>query len=84
MKQETSSGAVVYKKENNEYFFLLVYSVKNKEWSFPKGHIEKGETELETAKREILSLKERQDEHSERIGRTEDKIYDLETEFKDY
>ena len=54
MKQETSSGAVVYKKENNEYFFLLVYSVKNKEWSFPKGHIEKGETELEAAKREIF------------------------------
>jgi len=54
MKQETSSGAVVYKKIKNEYFFLLVYSVKNKEWSFPKGHIEKGETELETAKREIF------------------------------
>jgi 8-oxo-dGTP pyrophosphatase MutT (NUDIX family) len=54
MKQETSSGAVVYKKENNEYFFLLVYSVKNKEWSFPKGHIEKNETELEAAKREIF------------------------------
>ena len=54
MKQETSSGAVVCKKENNEYFFLLVYSVKNKEWSFPKGHIEKGETELEAAKREIF------------------------------
>lgn len=54
MKQEISSGAVVYKKENNEYFFLLVYSVRNKEWSFPKGHIEKGETELEAAKREIF------------------------------
>jgi len=54
MKQETSSGAVVYKKENDEYFFLLVYSVKNKEWSFPKGHIEKNETELEAAKREIF------------------------------
>ena len=54
MKQETSSGAVVYKKENNEFLFLLVYSVRNKEWGFPKGHIEKGETELETAKREIF------------------------------
>ena len=54
MKQETSSGAVVCKKENNEHFFLLVYSVKNKEWSFPKGHIEKDETELEAAKREIF------------------------------
>lgn len=54
MKQETSSGAVVYKKENDEYLFLLVYSVKNKEWSFPKGHIEKDETELKAAEREIF------------------------------
>ena len=54
MKQETSSGAVVYKKEANQFYFLLVYSVKNKEWSFPKGHIEKSETELDAAKREIF------------------------------
>jgi 8-oxo-dGTP pyrophosphatase MutT (NUDIX family) len=54
LKQEISAGAVVYKKIKNEFYFLLVYSVKNKEWSFPKGHIEQNENEIETAKREIF------------------------------
>lgn len=54
LKQETSVGAVVYKNQNNNFYFLLVYSAKNKEWSFPKGHIEEGETEIETATREIF------------------------------
>jgi 8-oxo-dGTP pyrophosphatase MutT (NUDIX family) len=52
-KQETSVGAFIYKIENDEMLFLLVYSKRNKEWGFPKGHIEPNETELETAKREI-------------------------------
>jgi 8-oxo-dGTP pyrophosphatase MutT (NUDIX family) len=32
----------------------LVYREKQNDWSFPKGHVEKNETELETAKREIM------------------------------
>jgi 8-oxo-dGTP pyrophosphatase MutT (NUDIX family) len=52
--QETSAGAVVYKIENGVTFFLLVYSARNKEWGFPKGHIEEGETDKETARREIF------------------------------
>lgn len=51
--KETSVGAFLYKIENNEIFFLLVYSKRNNEWGFPKGHIEPDETEIETAKREI-------------------------------
>lgn len=53
-KQETSVGAIVYKIKNKKKLFLLVYSAKNLQWSFPKGHIEKDETEIQTAKREIF------------------------------
>lgn len=51
--KETSVGAFIYKIEKGEILFLLVFSKRNKEWGFPKGHIESDETELETAKREI-------------------------------
>lgn len=51
--QETSIGAFLYKIENNDILFLLVYSKRNSEWGFPKGHVDINETELETAKREI-------------------------------
>ena len=51
--EETSVGAFIYKIENGEILFLLVYSERNKEWGFPNGHVESDETELETAKREI-------------------------------
>jgi len=51
--KETSVGAFIYKIEIGEILFLLIYSKRNKEWGFPKGHVEPNETELETAKREI-------------------------------
>lgn len=51
--KETSVGAFIYKIENDEILFLLIYSKRNSEWGFPKGHVETNETELETAKREI-------------------------------
>ena len=50
--KEKSCGAIVYKIENNEYKFLLVYQ-NNGHYSFPKGHVEEGESEIETALREI-------------------------------
>lgn len=50
--KEKSCGAIVYKKENDKLKFLLVYQ-SNGHHSFPKGHMEEGETELETAIREI-------------------------------
>jgi len=33
--------------------YLLVYGKKSQKWGFPKGHMEKGETEEETALREF-------------------------------
>lgn len=50
--KEKSCGAIVYKEENNEYKFLLVHQ-SNGHYSFPKGHMENDETELETTLREI-------------------------------
>ncbi len=50
--KEKSCGAIVYKKENNKLEFLLVYQ-SNGNYGFPKGHMEDGETELETTVREI-------------------------------
>ena len=50
--REKSCGAVVYKEDNGELKFLLVYQ-NNGHYSFPKGHMEEGETELETTIREI-------------------------------
>ena len=50
--KEKSCGAVIYKKENNDYKFLLIYQ-NNGFWSFPKGHVEDNEIEEETAIREI-------------------------------
>ncbi|MDR1418326.1 MAG: NUDIX domain-containing protein [Endomicrobium sp.] len=54
MVKETSCGAIVYKIENNNPLFVLVKTIQCNRWGFPKGHIEKGETEKETAIREIF------------------------------
>ncbi len=50
--KEKSCGAVVYKNDNDELKFLLVHQ-HNNHYSFPKGHVEEKETEIETALREI-------------------------------
>lgn len=49
MKQEKSCGAIVM-NENKE--ILLVHH-NSGHWDFPKGHMEKGETEEQTAIREV-------------------------------
>ncbi|MDR2772756.1 MAG: NUDIX domain-containing protein [Elusimicrobiota bacterium] len=54
MTRNFSCGAVLYKVESEKILFLLVFSKRNLHWGFPKGHIEKGETEIETAKREVF------------------------------
>ena len=52
MTFEKSAGAVVFRfKENRIYYLLLHYEAGH--WGFPKGHIEKGESIEETARREI-------------------------------
>jgi 8-oxo-dGTP pyrophosphatase MutT (NUDIX family) len=55
MLKEYSYGAVVYKISGEEEpLFLLVKSKISGRWGFPKGHIEEGETGIETARREIF------------------------------
>jgi len=57
MPREKSAGAIIFRKEGGtRYYLLLHYPSKSRRgghWEFPKGHIEKGENEEETMKREI-------------------------------
>ena len=53
MKQETSAGGVIYKKVDNEYRFLIGKHSGYHKWVLPKGMMEQGETEMETAVREV-------------------------------
>lgn len=53
MNYEKSCGAIVYRKYHGNTEILLVRSIQSGHWSFPKGHVEEGETEEETARREI-------------------------------
>lgn len=52
MKQEKSVGAVIYQKQNDTMYVLLVKHTAS-HWGFPKGHMKDGETEVETAIRKI-------------------------------
>lgn len=54
MDFEESCGAVIYRISGEVLEFLAVKSKTNGHWGFPKGHVEKGETEKETAKREVI------------------------------
>lgn len=51
---ESSCGAVVFRVENGEKKYLLIRNKRSAHWGFPKGHIEPGETQEETAIREVL------------------------------
>lgn len=53
LNHEKSCGAIVYRKFHGNTEILLIKHNKSGYWSFPKGHVEKGETEVETAAREI-------------------------------
>jgi len=52
MPFEKSAGAVVFRKEKNKIYYLLLHYEMG-HLGFPKGHIEKGETQHQTALREI-------------------------------
>lgn len=54
MLHEKSCGAIVYRKFHGNTEILLIKHINSGHWSFPKGHVESGETEVETAHREIL------------------------------
>jgi 8-oxo-dGTP pyrophosphatase MutT (NUDIX family) len=48
-----SCGAIIYRRGLAGIRYLLLRHTNGDHWSFPKGHTEKGETERETAVREI-------------------------------
>lgn len=69
MPVEKSAGAIIFRREGDEIYYLLLHypssskspgprsranSLRGKEyWDLPKGHIEKGEKIEETVKREV-------------------------------
>ena len=58
MPVEKSAGAVIFRKEGDKTFYLLLHypssaKAPREYWDFPKGHIEKKEKIEETAKREV-------------------------------
>ncbi|GIU69642.1 MAG: diadenosine 5'5'''-P1,P4-tetraphosphate pyrophosphohydrolase [Candidatus Woesearchaeota archaeon] len=55
MIKEKSCGAIVFKKESETKFLVIQHrGIHGGHWDFPKGHIEPGETEQDTAKREVF------------------------------
>ena len=66
MRYIKSCGFIVYKEENNENYYLIIKS-HNGDVGFPKGHMESGESELQTAIREL----------KEETGMDVDTIYDF-------
>jgi len=59
MPFERAAGAIIIRREGNSTYFLLLEYPRstdstNTYWDLPKGHVEKGEKELETAKREVF------------------------------
>lgn len=54
MKFEKSCGAVIFREVKEDIEFLVISHKGDRHWCFPKGHMEKGESEEETALREVL------------------------------
>lgn len=52
MRREKSCGVVAYKTVDNVNYYLLIRAF-NGDTGFPKGHVEAGESETETAIREL-------------------------------
>lgn len=50
---EKSCGVLPYRTVNGAREYLLVFETYSKCWSLPKGHIEAGETDIQTAHREL-------------------------------
>ena len=53
MKFEKSCGAIAYRKNRSQIELLLIKNRYGGHWSFPKGHVEGQETEIQTALREV-------------------------------
>jgi len=53
MNWEKSCGALVVRREEDKYFVLMIRHKHGGSRSFPKGHVEAGESEYATALREV-------------------------------
>lgn len=53
MKHEKSCGVIVFTRKNGEIKYVVIESI-NGFFGFPKGHVENGETEKQTALREVF------------------------------
>jgi len=58
MPKEKSAGAIIFRLEDKKAQYLLLHypsseRAKSEYWDLPKGHVEEGETEEETAIREV-------------------------------
>jgi len=54
MVWEKSCGALVVRREGENYYILMIRHKPKGNRSFPKGHMEAGETEYATALREVM------------------------------
>lgn len=50
--KEVSAGGMIYRQAQDGYYFVLVLDAYGK-WTFPKGHVEDGESQEQAAVREI-------------------------------
>lgn len=74
MIQEKSAGIILYHNNSSREYLLLHYPAGH--WDYPKGHVEEGENETETALREM--------EEETGIKKEEIKLYDDFRETIDY
>lgn len=70
IKTETSSGGVIFRRKGHKIEIALVAVKGGKVWCLPKGLMEKGEDERDTAIREVM-------EETGLKGRIVDKIGDI-------
>lgn len=54
MTWEKSCGALVVRREKENYYILMIRHKAGGSRSFPKGHMEEGESEYATALREVM------------------------------
>ena len=56
MTREKSCGALVFRKDESDgkLYIVLIRHIHGRFFSFPKGHVEKGESEIMTAEREVF------------------------------
>ena len=53
IKREKSCGVLVLRQQEEELYVVLLRHRFGGHWSFPKGHVEAGESERQTALREV-------------------------------